>query len=779
MDSATILKEPIQVGIDKLRVHHDWIDGKWVKPPNQVIEMSHQSEVETDQAHLSEVGKTSNVEVSKDSVTKKKKIIKIIKKKKIIKIIRKRKIKNSTPESDSNFASPCKKSKNGESAENSLSLITHPESTMPTSFSELSTSTTEVVEAPLHNLQDKCQNLTDMFLSSSEGLSDHITRSFCQKKIKEEVQCDSSSTPVQSLQINRGYQSSQHSIRSLCANEIKQQIKGLGKQKPTTFGRTSGKIQEMISKAPTKDPISETPSREITDAVHKECLSTGTQIIVGNIEDVKPLSMWSEGSHFPAMQDYRVSLKPLYSAMRKEEHTNKITENGTDENVMQDHNRNELTVENEKLPLFKVVKVEDCETVMQDHNLDVASLENRRFPFITAVEDGENEIVMQDNIHGEVTVKDAKFPSPKDVEDGKGELVVQDQYSDEDMDTNSQGAEEKTNQAQPSQVGNILGIGIGNESNTRKRKVIKKIRKKKVIKIIRKKKIANTIEDGENEIVKKDNNTDEVILDNGKFSASGIGDGEDEAVTQDHKRAIVTLEDGDLSFTEAVEDGENETIVQEHNCDELTSMDESLPFTKSYSMWKDLESRDIFLSTSQKPHFQPLNELGELLREGQAFGFTLSFANFADKIRKVKHDESKSALERKLKALVHFEALGFNVQPIRARIEDLVRLKDSRVQLDGMLKQLEGKISKGKHDEESVKAKVYEIDGKLGELHESYKQMNEKLQMLEMKKQIKGSGIAALQGELHKSEYNRLAVLDNFSSLQKIVEVLDTYKTGD
>ncbi|PIA60944.1 hypothetical protein AQUCO_00300456v1 [Aquilegia coerulea] len=447
-------------------------------------------------------------------------------------------------------------------------------------------------------------------------------------------------------------------------------MKGLGKQTTATFGRTGRQIREMISKAPTRDSVSETLSREISDAVQTECSSTGTHIIVGNAEDVKPLSMWSEGSHFPAMQDYRVSLKPLYSTMRKEEHTNKTIENGNDETIMQDHNRDELTLENEKLPLIKVVKVEDGETVMQDHNRDKASLENRRFPFITAVEDEENEIVMQDNICDEVRFKDAKLPTPKDVEDSKGELVVQDQYSDEDMDTNLQGGAEKTNQAQPSLAGRILCTDVGNKSNTRKRKVIKIIRKK-VIKTIRKKKIANTIEDGENEIAKKDNDTDEVILNNGKLSpASGIGD---EAVMQDHKCAEVTLEDGDLSFTEAVENGENKTIVQDHNCDEVTSKDESLPFTKSYSMWKDLESRDIFRSTSQKPHFQPLNEVDESLREGQAFGFTLSFANFADDIRKVLHDEPKSTLEKKLKSLTHFEALGFNVQPIRARIEDLVK----------------------------------------------------------------------------------------------------------
>ncbi|KAF5182140.1 hypothetical protein FRX31_028269 [Thalictrum thalictroides] len=470
---------------------------------------------------------------------------------------------------------------------------------------------------------------------------------------------------------------------------------------------------------------------------------------------------------------------------------------GEDNTVMQDHNYKEVTLESEELP--STMDIEDrengvmqdhsCEditltdgkwkspksvedgkkevvmqnnssnedgedkTVMLDHEDKEMTLESEGLPTTMDIEDGENVVVMPKNSCEDATLTDGKWKSSKAVEDGKKEAIVQDNNSNEDMDTNRQEVVQKTSRAQPSRVGKTFRINSGNQSNRRKMKMFRKITKKKIVKIFRKRKITNTIESEENEIVQQDHNNDAVILENRKLPSNlDIENGEIEPDMEDHNCDIVALGNGNLASTEAVENRDNETVMQDRNSDEVTLKHNNWPFTKSYSLWKDVESREVFQRIPQQPHFYPLQELNEFLREGQAFGLMLSFADMVDKLSKAQFDEPRSAFDSKLDTLIRFEALGFNVERVRARIKEFIRLKDDQVKLGGTLQQFEEKVSKEKHEEDSLQSKINELDEKLGKLNESFDQMNKKRLMVEMKRQSTASCIVALQREHREIE---------------------------
>ncbi|PIA60943.1 hypothetical protein AQUCO_00300455v1 [Aquilegia coerulea] len=410
-------------------------------------------------------------------------------------------------------------------------------------------------------------------------------------------------------------------------------------------------------------------------------------------------------------------------------------ENGV---VMQDHSCEDVTLADGKWKSPKSVEDGKMEAIMQDNNSDEdgedktvmqvhnnkeMTLESEELSFTMDIEDGDNGVVMQNNSCEDVTLTDGKWKSPNVIEDGKKEAVMQDHNSDEDMDTNRQEVVEKTSRAQPSQVARTFRINKSNGSSTSKMKMFRKITKKKIVKLARKRKITHTIESEENEIVQQDHNSDGVIIENRK-----------------------------LPSTEAVGNRDNETVMQDHNSDEVTLQHNNWPFMKSYSLWKDVESREVFQRIPQQPHFHPLKELNEFLREGNALGLTLSFANMFDKLRKAQFDEPRSTFDSKLDTLIRFEALGFNVERVRARIKEFIRLKDNQVKLDGTLQQFEEKVSKEKHEEDSLQAKINEMDEKLRKLNESFDQMNKKRLMVEIKRQSKGSDIVALKREHREIE---------------------------
>ncbi|KAJ8627828.1 hypothetical protein MRB53_021135 [Persea americana] len=124
------------------------------------------------------------------------------------------------------------------------------------------------------------------------------------------------------------------------------------------------------------------------------------------------------------------------------------------------------------------------------------------------------------------------------------------------------------------------------------------------------------------------------------------------------------------------------------SCKELSP----LPFVKSSPMWKMVESNLVFNTIPQNPHFQPLEQCSEVLREGMAIGQMVAFANVADAICKLHLGDHRSAFENMLKDLAELERHGFNGQLLRARIERLSWLKDGFLESEDKLVETEVQI---------------------------------------------------------------------------------------
>ncbi|KAL5700774.1 hypothetical protein ACHQM5_026182 [Ranunculus cassubicifolius] len=193
--------------------------------------------------------------------------------------------------------------------------------------------------------------------------------------------------------------------------------------------------------------------------------------------------------------------------------------------------------------------------------------------------------------------------------------------------------------------------------------------------------------------------------------------------------------------------------VEDQQCEthyeEVTLENGNRLFIKSHSMWKDLDSKvQSFPSMPQHPHFQPLQQLHEPLREGQALGHMLNFLNLVDKTSNAQITEPNRDFENKIEAIRSLEVFGFNVEPIHDRLEELLRFKESRMLLDGRFEQFKGMMKNVKLEEESVDREINEIEKKLRGLEEPLAKVNKECRMDEIALQIKGSSIATCERKL-------------------------------
>lgn len=202
-------------------------------------------------------------------------------------------------------------------------------------------------------------------------------------------------------------------------------------------------------------------------------------------------------------------------------------------------------------------------------------------------------------------------------------------------------------------------------------------------------------------------------------------------------------------------------IASESNMSSIPcSMQSHLPFVKTCSMWKEVESMEVFHSMPQCPHFQPLQERNEFLREGDALGYMINFANVAHRTNAARIDEPKSYLENKLNALPELEGIGLSVQPIRTRLLELLQFKDSQEQRDKDLQQYNEKLIKEKDEGNLLELELNAIDEKLRDLEESLAEKKRERQRAQIEKQIRNSNIVALLERRHaiteKSDGTRL-----------------------
>ncbi|KAK1385028.1 hypothetical protein POM88_022763 [Heracleum sosnowskyi] len=148
------------------------------------------------------------------------------------------------------------------------------------------------------------------------------------------------------------------------------------------------------------------------------------------------------------------------------------------------------------------------------------------------------------------------------------------------------------------------------------------------------------------------------------------------------------------------------------------SNDESLPFVKSSSLWKTIESMEVFCQLPQRPHFQSLGSRKESSREGLAIALMVDFAGVVEKTSTLQFDDPRSTIEDNLETLIELEKNGFDVKVIRDRLLSLLLIKDKQEELQGNSKETTDQIKEKNHDKVKIDEKIEEIDNQIRLLQE-------------------------------------------------------------
>ncbi|KAF5194805.1 hypothetical protein FRX31_015608 [Thalictrum thalictroides] len=141
----------------------------------------------------------------------------------------------------------------------------------------------------------------------------------------------------------------------------------------------------------------------------------------------------------------------------------------------------------------------------------------------------------------------------------------------------------------------------------------------------------------------------------------------------------------------------------------LPALGESWPFIKSSHMWGAFESNQVFKLMPQHPHFWPLEQYNEEFREGKAIGNMFNFVNLVERTLKAKLNEPRSLFVNRLKLLAGLEEHGFAVQPIRIRLEEILKRKTRQCELDDQKRVAEREIGEGKRKLDEINMKLQRL----------------------------------------------------------------------
>ncbi|XP_024441319.2 DUF724 domain-containing protein 2 isoform X2 [Populus trichocarpa] len=152
----------------------------------------------------------------------------------------------------------------------------------------------------------------------------------------------------------------------------------------------------------------------------------------------------------------------------------------------------------------------------------------------------------------------------------------------------------------------------------------------------------------------------------------------------------------------------NDTLVE----------NQSVPFVKRSPVWNTIESMEVFRAIPQKLHFHPLTECKEEYREGSAIGIMVTFASLFDKITSLQFDDCRSILESTLESLLDLEKHGFDITVPRGRLNELLSIKDGQGEVLNESKDAEGKLRVHTDEKRKLEEKRNDIEKKITELQE-------------------------------------------------------------
>ncbi|XP_068666335.1 DUF724 domain-containing protein 3-like isoform X1 [Aristolochia californica] len=189
------------------------------------------------------------------------------------------------------------------------------------------------------------------------------------------------------------------------------------------------------------------------------------------------------------------------------------------------------------------------------------------------------------------------------------------------------------------------------------------------------------------------------------------------------------------------------TFLDNPSCNEQSPNKTQLSFVKTSSLWELLGSMEVFKRMPQKPHFHPLEQYTKDCREGMAIAHMVNFVNLVSGVHDARFDDTVS-LKNKLELLQELEQHGFCVQPLQARIEALLRLKERHGVFESELNKIETEVREQEHEWDDLDIEIIKLDMDMAVLKESLALLREKRALIISQSEIGKTDILKWQKEI-------------------------------
>ncbi|XP_010481842.1 PREDICTED: DUF724 domain-containing protein 1-like [Camelina sativa] len=140
------------------------------------------------------------------------------------------------------------------------------------------------------------------------------------------------------------------------------------------------------------------------------------------------------------------------------------------------------------------------------------------------------------------------------------------------------------------------------------------------------------------------------------------------------------------------------------------------PFAKKSPFWKSYETHDLSKTAPQSPHFSPLSDANEDIREWSAIGMMVTFYGLLDEVKDLHLDVSSGKLSSLSTSFAKLEKHGFNVTNPQARISKVLSLQVGRAKKAEERKCLKEKIEAEEMERQKVEEEMAELERKRLEL---------------------------------------------------------------
>ncbi|KAI7747240.1 hypothetical protein M8C21_002032 [Ambrosia artemisiifolia] len=175
-----------------------------------------------------------------------------------------------------------------------------------------------------------------------------------------------------------------------------------------------------------------------------------------------------------------------------------------------------------------------------------------------------------------------------------------------------------------------------------------------------------------------------------------------------------------------------------------TNYEHDWPFIKRSPMWAIIELH------SQKPHFAPLKEMNEDCREGLAIAHIVTFGNLVQRISDFKPNDPVDKFNNSLETLSDLETHGFDVGPIRGRLNQLLSLKTKMCQQEDTRKEVEKDLEKCDHEKSRV-------DKEMDRLKEKMRMLKSKSEQIATMQKAKEKELERLETKDLELDFEKLA----------------------